>query len=102
MGPVLTTATDDRISGAIGTMETMPDHLGRLRLLPQYFAVLPDYRGFGLGRALWRAAMHWGTTHAAAYQLLQTETGGASDGLCRSEGLADLGHVVTRTIRVPD
>ena len=26
--------------------------------------------------------MHWGQQHQAAYQLLQTEAGGASDRLC--------------------
>jgi len=37
----------------------------------------------------------WGQQHRAAYQLLQTEAGGASDRLCQSEGLADLGLVCT-------
>ncbi|BAJ31784.1 hypothetical protein KSE_60160 [Kitasatospora setae KM-6054] len=93
VGPVLVTITDGRVVGAIGPMETMPDPAGRTRLLPQYFGVLPDHRGHGHGRALWRAAMHWGHTHGADYQLLQTEIGGASDNLCRSEGLTDLGFV---------
>jgi hypothetical protein len=39
--------------------------------------------------------MRWGQQHHAAYQLLQTETGGASDRLCQSEGLTDLGLVCT-------
>jgi GNAT superfamily N-acetyltransferase len=60
-------------------MEIMPDPAGGARLLPQYFGVLPEYRGLGLGRSLWRAAMDWGQHHQAAYQLLQTEVGGASD-----------------------
>jgi GNAT superfamily N-acetyltransferase len=76
-------------------MEIMPDSSGTARLLPQYFGVLPEYRGLGLGRSLWRAAMQWGQQHRAAYQLLQTAAGGASDRLCRSEGLADLGLVCT-------
>ncbi|MFC8448943.1 GNAT family N-acetyltransferase [Kitasatospora sp. NPDC057223] len=98
VGPVLVTETDGRISGAIGPMETMTDHQGRARLLPQYFGVLPDYRGRGYGRALWRAAMYWGNTNGAGYQLLQTEIGGASDILCRSEGLTDLGLVHITTV----
>lgn len=97
-GPVLTTQRDGKIAGAIGPMETMPDSEGAARLLPQYFGVLPEYRGLGLGRSLWQAAMRWGQQHRAAYQLLQTETGGASDRLCRSEGLADLGLVCTSTL----
>ncbi|MFE3106794.1 GNAT family N-acetyltransferase [Kitasatospora indigofera] len=96
VGPVLVTEIDGRISGAIGPMETMTDHQGRARLLPQYFGVFPDYRGQGYGRALWRAAMYWGNTNGADYQLLQTEIGGASDTLCRSEGLTDLGLVHMR------
>ena len=97
-GPVLTCQRDGKIAGAIGPMETMPDSRGAARLLPQYFGVLPEYRGLGLGRSLWRAAMSWGQQHQAAYQLLQTETGGASDRLCRSEGLTDLGLVCTITL----
>ncbi|KQV12427.1 MULTISPECIES: GNAT family N-acetyltransferase [unclassified Kitasatospora] len=93
VGPVLVTVSDGRVSGAIGPMETMTDHAGQLRLLPQYFGVLPDFRGHRHGRALWRAAMRWGADHGAAYQLLQTEIDGASDHLCRSEGLTDLGFV---------
>jgi GNAT superfamily N-acetyltransferase len=98
VGPVLATVQDGRVAGAIGPMETMADPVGRLRLLPQYFGVLPEYRGLGLGRLLWRSAMHWGWEHGADYQLLQTAAGGASDRLCQSEGLADLGFVCTVTV----
>jgi GNAT superfamily N-acetyltransferase len=97
-GPVLTCQRDDQIAGAIGPLEIMPDSQGAARLLPQYFGVLPAYRGLGLGRSLWGAAMHWGQQHEAIYQLLQTETDGASDRLCRSEGLTDLGLVCTSTL----
>lgn len=90
-GPVLAAAVDGRIVGAIGPMEVRPDAIGCPQLMPQYFAVLPEARGQGLGRVLWRAAMHWGQSHGAAYQLLQTEVGGPSDRLCQAEGLASLG-----------
>ncbi|MGW3850300.1 GNAT family N-acetyltransferase [Streptomyces fagopyri] len=90
-GPVLTVLHEGQVAGAIGPMETMPDAAGTLRLLPQYFGVLPQYRGRGYGRALWRAAMHWGHEHGAAYQIPQTEVGGTSDRLCSTEGLASLG-----------
>ncbi|MFD7934466.1 GNAT family N-acetyltransferase [Streptomyces sp. NPDC059755] len=93
VGPVLTLLDGDTVAGAIGPMETMPDATRRPRLLPQYFGVLPAHRGLGYGRALWRAAMHWGYRHGAAYQLLQTEVGGASDRLCAGEGLTSLGIV---------
>lgn len=95
VGPVLVRIHEDRVVGAIGPMETMPDSQGTLQLLPQYFGVLPDQRGHGHGRQLWRAAMHWGHTHAAHYQLLRTEVGGASDRLCQAEGLTSLGFVCT-------
>ncbi len=98
IGPVLTCQRDGRIVGAIGPMEIGPDSRGIARLLPQYFGVLPEYRGFGFGRCLWQSAMQWGQHHLAAYQLLQTEFGGASDRLCRSEGLADLGLVCAGTL----
>ncbi|MET8727012.1 GNAT family N-acetyltransferase [Streptomyces parvus] len=89
--PVLTTAIEDRIVGAIGPMEVRADAIGRPQLMPQYFAVLLEARGQGIGRILWQAAMYWGQSHGAAYQLLQTEVDGPSDRLCRSEGLASLG-----------
>ncbi|MGW2249915.1 GNAT family N-acetyltransferase [Kitasatospora sp. NPDC001660] len=98
VGPVLVAVQDERVAGAIGPMATMADPIGKQRLLPQYFGVLPEYRGHGLGRLLWRAAMHWGKSHGADYQLLQTAAGGASDRLCQSEGLADLGFVCTTTV----
>ncbi|MFD5203813.1 GNAT family N-acetyltransferase [Streptomyces sp. NPDC058375] len=94
-GPVLATAIEDRIVGAIGPMGMLPDAIGRPQLMPQYFAVLPEARGRGLGRILWRAAMHWGQSHGAAYQLLQTEIDGPSDRLCRAEGLTSLGFTHT-------
>jgi GNAT superfamily N-acetyltransferase len=97
-GPVLTAQRDNAVVGAIGPMEIMPDSRGAAQLLPQYFGVLPEHRGCGLGRLLWRAAMHWGQRHQAAYQLLQTQVGGASDRLCQSEGLTDLGLVCTTTL----
>lgn len=95
VGPVFVAEVDDRVAGVIGPMEIRPDAIGQPQLMPQYFGVLPDYRGRGLGRALWRAAMKWGQDHGAAYQLLQTEVGGASDALCQAEGLKSLGFVVT-------
>ncbi|MFZ3599415.1 GNAT family N-acetyltransferase [Streptomyces sp. BH104] len=98
VGPVLTVLHDGHVAGAIGPMETMTDPSGDLRLLPQYFGVLPQYRGHGYGRSLWRAAMHWGHQHGAAYQLLQTEVGGASDRLCAAEGLRSLGFVNQRDV----
>ncbi|MEU3842895.1 GNAT family N-acetyltransferase [Streptomyces sp. NPDC028635] len=97
-GPVLTAALEGRVVGAIGPMEIRPDAVGYRQLMPQYFAVLPDARGNGLGRLLWRAAMHWGQSHGADYQLLQTEVGGASDQLCRAERLASLGFVTTHKV----
>ncbi|MBB6175012.1 GNAT superfamily N-acetyltransferase [Nocardiopsis mwathae] len=97
-GPVLTVTETGRIVGAIGPMATRPDPLGHARLLPQYFGVLPEYRGRGHGRTLWRAAMAWGYRSGADYQLLQTEVGGTSDRLCRAEGLVALGMVTTITV----
>ncbi|TDQ55391.1 GNAT family N-acetyltransferase [Actinorugispora endophytica] len=97
-GPILTVTEAGRVVGAIGPMATHPDPVGRIRLLPQYFGVLPDHRGRGHGRALWRAAMEWGQQAGADYQVLQTELGGASDRLCRGEGLDTLGFVTTTRV----
>ncbi|MFI1443207.1 GNAT family N-acetyltransferase [Streptomyces fructofermentans] len=95
VGPVLVATDGPQVVGAIGPMETMTDSARRTRLLPQYFGVLPEHRGRGHGRALWRAAMAWGSANGADYQLLQTEIGGASDRLCQAEGLRSLGFVAT-------
>lgn len=48
-----------------GPMETMPGAAGRLRLLPQYFGVLPTHRGLGYGRALCGAQQCTGATATA-------------------------------------
>ncbi|MET9127791.1 GNAT family N-acetyltransferase [Streptomyces sp. NPDC004528] len=98
-GPVLTVVHEGRVAGAIGPMETMPDAAGTVRLLPQYFGVLPQHRGHGYGRALWRAAMHWGHEHGAAYQILQTTVDGPSDSLCAAEGLTSLGVILQAQVR---
>jgi GNAT superfamily N-acetyltransferase len=96
-GPILVAVADQDIVGAIGPLRTMPDPRGHPVLLPQYFGVLPGHRGHGHGRALWRAATTWAEQHHAAYQLLQTETGQASDGLFLSEGLTCLGFACSVT-----
>ncbi|WP_037606013.1 GNAT family N-acetyltransferase [Streptacidiphilus rugosus] len=101
-GPILTIASGDRVIGAIGPMETMKDPVGKLRLLPLHFGVLPQLRGRGHGRHLWRAAMNWGEINGADYQLLLTEPGGAADSLCRSEGLDTLGYVHTADANATD
>jgi hypothetical protein len=97
-GPILVTIDEQRIVGAVGPMQIMPDSIGARRLLPQYLGVLPEYRRRGHGRSLWRAAMHWGLVHNAAYQLLQTEVDGTSDRLYLSEGLCSLGFVCAVSI----
>ncbi|PRY56014.1 GNAT family N-acetyltransferase [Glycomyces artemisiae] len=97
-GPVLTVKDSMKVVGAIGPMRTLPDSRGRLRLLGQYFAVLPEFRARGFGRALWRAAMRWGSANDAAYQLLQTELDSPSDRICRADGLSDLGLMHTRVL----
>jgi GNAT superfamily N-acetyltransferase len=99
VGPVLTAVVSGRAAGAIGPMEIRPDAIGTPQLMPQYFGVRPEHRGQGLGRLLWRAAMHWGQVHGAAYQLLQTEVGGPSDRLCQSEGLVPLGFTYWHSYR---
>jgi GNAT superfamily N-acetyltransferase len=73
----------------------MADRAGARMMLPQYFGVLPDHRGAGHGRALWRAAQRWGLRHHADYQLLQARVGAASERLFLSEGLRTLGLAAT-------
>ncbi|MGW1673314.1 GNAT family N-acetyltransferase [Streptomyces sp. NPDC002324] len=100
VGPVLVASVNGCVAGAIGPMEIRRDAVGSAQLMPQYFGVLPKHRGRGIGRHLWRAAMQWGQRNGAHYQLLQTEVGGASDRLCRSEGLRSLGFVYSTALTV--
>jgi GNAT superfamily N-acetyltransferase len=94
-GPVLVSQDNDVIVGAIGPLTIMPDRAGARMLLPQYFGVLPAYRGGGHGRALWRAAQRWGSHRQADYQLPQARVGAASERLFLSEGLRTLGFTAS-------
>jgi GNAT superfamily N-acetyltransferase len=94
-GPVLVTVEDDRVVGAIGPLATMTDATGAVTQPPQYFAVHPDYRGRGHGRALWRASMAWGKANGAQHKILQASAGTAAEGLYLSEGLVTLGFMHT-------
>lgn len=95
-GPVLVSVENGRIVGALGPLGTMTDATGAVIQPPQYFAVHPDYRGRGHGRALWRASMAWGKANGAEHKVLQASSGTAAEGLYLSEGLATLGftHMV--------
>lgn len=94
-GPVLVTVEDDRIVGALGPLATITDSNGTRLQTPQYFAVHPDYRGNGHGRALWRASMNWGATNGATYKILQAAKGSPAERLYLSEGLESLGFLCT-------
>jgi GNAT superfamily N-acetyltransferase len=94
-GPILVTQDNGVIVGVIGPLTILPDRAGVRMLLPQYFGVLPGYRGGGHGRALWRAVQRWGVRHQARYQLLQARVGSASEQLFLAEGLRSLGFVAT-------
>lgn len=92
-GPILVAVDDRRIVGAVGPLGILLDAAGTRTQPPQYFAVHPDYRNRGHGRALWRAAMAWGAENGAEYKVLQAASGSASELLYMSEGLSTLGFV---------
>lgn len=92
-GPILVTVEDRRIVGAVGPMGTCTDATGTQMQPPQYFAVHPDYRRKGHGRALWRAAMAWGAENGAEYKILQASSGSLAELLYLSEGLSTLGFL---------
>lgn len=97
-GPILVAVDGQRIAGALGPLSTMIDATGTLTVPPQYFAVHPNYRQKGHGRALWQAATAWGHHSGATYKVLQAETGAPSERLYLSEGLSSLGFVREKTI----
>jgi GNAT superfamily N-acetyltransferase len=97
-GPVLVAVDDRRIVGAVGPLVTMTDAVGTRTVPPQYYAVHPDYRRRGHGRALWRASMAWGHKNGAAYKVLQAAAGAPSERLYQSEGLVTLGFLCSRKL----
>ena len=94
-GPILVTVEDGRVVGALGPLAILPDRNGVRVQPPQYFAVHPDYRGRGHGRALWRASMAWGHVNGAEYKVLQAASGSPAERLYLSEGLQTLGFIFT-------
>lgn len=92
-GPILVAVHGGLVVGACGPLRTAPDPAGRLRLHSGYFAVHPDRRGHGYGRALWRTALAWGRQHGAGYQILRAEAGGPAEHLYHTEGFRHLGLV---------
>ncbi|MDX2701387.1 GNAT family N-acetyltransferase [Streptomyces sp. PA03-6a] len=55
MGRVLVVVHEGHVAGVIGAR----------RLMPQHYGVRRGHRGRGYGRALWWAAMDWGSVHGA-------------------------------------
>ncbi|HEX3814379.1 MAG TPA: GNAT family N-acetyltransferase, partial [Mycobacteriales bacterium] len=94
-GPILISMNNRRIVGAIGPLSTLTDAAGVCFLSPPYFAVHPEHRGQGHGRALRRAAVEWGRRHGAVYQVLQAASGSAAEHLYLSEGFSTLGFLHT-------
>ena len=95
-GQILVTVEDRRIVGAIGPLGILLVVTGARLQPPQYFAVHPDYRYRGHGRALWRAAIAWGAQHEAEYKVLQASSGSAAELLYLSEGMSTLGFICSR------
>lgn len=93
--PILVAVAGRHVVGAIGPMQIYPVPAGKRQLLPQYFAVLPEHRRAGHGRALWRAAQQWGRANGASYQVLQAVPGSPADHLYHSESVHPLGVVCT-------
>ena len=90
-GPVLVSVDEDRIVGAVGPLSVMTDAAGRRFVPPQYFAVHPAYRRRGHGRALWDAAMAWGSAIGAEYKVLQAQAGAPAEQFYHAQGLSTLG-----------
>ena len=95
-GPILVTVEDRHIVGAIGPLGILFDVTGTRMQPPHYFAVHPDYRHRGHGRALWQAAIAWGAQHGAEYKVLQAASGSAAELLYISEGVSTLGFVCSK------
>jgi GNAT superfamily N-acetyltransferase len=100
-GPIFVAVEDRRIVGAIGPLGTLLDATGTRMQPPQYFAVHPDYRHQGHGRALWRAAITWGAQHGAEYKVLQAASGSAAELLYLSEGMSTLGFMCSKDVALP-
>ncbi|MGH3927969.1 MAG: GNAT family N-acetyltransferase, partial [Pseudonocardiaceae bacterium] len=100
-GPILVTVDDRQVVGAIGPVAVLRDATGTRTQSPHYFAVHPDYRHRGHGRALWRAAMAWGAENGAEYKVLQAASGSAAERLYMSEAMSTLGFVCSRDVPLP-
>jgi GNAT superfamily N-acetyltransferase len=100
-GPILVTVEDRHIVGAIGPLGILLDATGTWMQSPQYFAVHPDYRHRGHGRALWRAAIAWGVQHGAKYKILQAACGSSAELLYLSEGMSTLGFMCSKDAPLP-
>ncbi len=92
-GPILVSINNRRIVGAIGPLSNLTDAAGVCFQTTPYFAVHPEHRGQGHGRALWRAAAAWAHRNGAVYRVLQAASGSPAEQLYLSEGLQTLGFL---------
>ena len=91
-GPILVTTDQDRITGAIGPLQTAKDANGKTYLLPPYFSVSEEARGQGKGRELWRAAMDWACREGAEYHVFEARAGSPAEAFYASVGTKSLGY----------
>lgn len=93
LNSIICATSKERIVGAIGPLDVIPDTWGVPFLLPPYFGVVKTSRRMGVGKKLWKAAMSFAYKEGAKYTLVQSISNSAAVRFYKKQRLSNMGKI---------